>query len=411
MVDDILAIQKCSNNSVKINAVINAFIEAKKLTFNKNKCHKIHIQKNSKQVEDCHKLKVHNDEMHDSQREKYLGDIVDRSGKIRKTIEDRKSKGYGIVSEILAIINEIPLGQFRIEIGLKLREAMLVNSMLFNSEAWHGISENEIRILETVDEHLLRALVGGHAKTPLEFLYLESGSVPIRYLISCRRMTYLHTILTRSDNEVTKRVLIAQKESPTKGDFFNLVQEDYNKIGEILDIQQIENTSKERHKRYIKSKISISAFRYLKEKQSKHSKVKDIIYQKLEMQNYMKSPLFTNEEVSLLFAIRSRAIDCKINFRNKYNKDDLLCSVCQQEEESQIHILHCKVLNDVLRSNELIVDQVNYQDIYGDDHRKQKVIRTIFSKLLSIRKQILENPDKLRLKLCQAQVKLKLKLG
>ena len=158
-------------------------------------------------------------------------------------------------------------------------------------------------------------------------------------------------------------------------------------------MQQIENTSKERHKRYIKSKISISAFRYLKEKQSKHLKVKDIIYQKLEMQNYMKSPLFTNEEVSLLFAIRSRAIDCKINFRNKYNKDDLLCSVCQQEEESQIHILHCKVLNDVLRSNELIVDQVNYQDIYGDDHRKQKVIRTIFSKLLSIRKQILENPE------------------
>ena len=206
-------------------------------------------------------------------------------------------------------------------------------------------------------------------------------------------MTYLHTILTRSNNEVTKRVLIAQKESPTKGDFFNLVQEDYNKIGEILDIQQIENTSKERHKRYIKSKISISAFRYLKEKQSKHSKVKDIIYQKLEMQNYMKSPLFTNEEVSLLFAIRSMAIDCKINFRNKYNKDDLLCSVCQQEEESQIHILHCKVLNDVLRSNELIVDQVNYQDIYGDDHRKQKVITTIFSKLLSIRKQILENPE------------------
>ena len=93
--------------------------------------------------------------MHDSQREKYLGDIVDRSGKIRKTIEDRKNKGYGIVAEILAIINEIPLGQFRMEIGLKLREAMLINSMLFNSEAWHGISENEIRILETVTEHLL----------------------------------------------------------------------------------------------------------------------------------------------------------------------------------------------------------------------------------------------------------------
>ena len=40
---------------------------------------------------------------------------------------------------------------------------------------------NSVKILEPVDERLLRALVGGHDKTPLEFL---SGSVPIRYLIS-----------------------------------------------------------------------------------------------------------------------------------------------------------------------------------------------------------------------------------
>ena len=37
MVDDILAVQKCSEDSVGMNAIINAFIEAKKLTLNKNK--------------------------------------------------------------------------------------------------------------------------------------------------------------------------------------------------------------------------------------------------------------------------------------------------------------------------------------------------------------------------------------
>ena len=93
--------------------------------------------------------------MHDSQKEKYLGDIVDKSGKIRNTIEDRRNKGYGTVAEILAIINEIPLGQYKMEIGLKLREAMLINGMLFNSEAWHGVIDTELQILEVVDEHLL----------------------------------------------------------------------------------------------------------------------------------------------------------------------------------------------------------------------------------------------------------------
>ena len=41
------------------------------------------------------------------------------------------------------------------EIGLKLCEAMLINGMLFNSEAWHGVTDTELQILEVVDEHLL----------------------------------------------------------------------------------------------------------------------------------------------------------------------------------------------------------------------------------------------------------------
>ena len=42
MVDDIMSIQKCSNETVKINAVINSFVESKKLNLSKNKCYKIH---------------------------------------------------------------------------------------------------------------------------------------------------------------------------------------------------------------------------------------------------------------------------------------------------------------------------------------------------------------------------------
>ena len=37
------------------------------------------------------------------------------------------------------------------------------------SDACHNVSETEIRKFEVVDEHLIRSLVGAHAKTPLEF--------------------------------------------------------------------------------------------------------------------------------------------------------------------------------------------------------------------------------------------------
>ena len=103
-------------------------------------------------------------------QDKYLGDLINTTGTIRNTVEDRKNKGFGIVNEIIALLDEIPLGRYKIEIGLKLRQAMLLNGILYNSEAWHLLSEAEIKTMETVDEHLLRSLVQGHAKTPIEFL-------------------------------------------------------------------------------------------------------------------------------------------------------------------------------------------------------------------------------------------------
>ena len=122
----------------------------------------------------CPALAIHGSEMKNSKQETYLGDIIHESGSIKPNIEKRKSKGYGITSNILAIVNEIPLAQWRTEAGLNLRQAMLVNSTLFNSEAWHGVTKKDIILMEKVDESLLRGLLQAHPKIPLEALFLET---------------------------------------------------------------------------------------------------------------------------------------------------------------------------------------------------------------------------------------------
>ena len=48
MVDDILAVQKCSPQSVQVNTVVNTFMELEKLTLSKTKCHNLHIGKKQK---------------------------------------------------------------------------------------------------------------------------------------------------------------------------------------------------------------------------------------------------------------------------------------------------------------------------------------------------------------------------
>ena len=85
----------------KSNAVINGFIESKKLTLSKKKCSRIHISKKNGKDKECPVLKVHEELMKDSVREKYLGDIIHSRGRIQPTIEDRRDKGFAIVAEIL----------------------------------------------------------------------------------------------------------------------------------------------------------------------------------------------------------------------------------------------------------------------------------------------------------------------
>ena len=83
-------------------------------------------------------------------------------------------------------MTEFPLGKYRVEIGLKLRQAMFLNGVLFNSEAWHAVTNDDLKPLEKVDESLLRALLQNHPKAPLEFLYLKTGSIKISNIISSR---------------------------------------------------------------------------------------------------------------------------------------------------------------------------------------------------------------------------------
>ena len=105
---------------------------------------------------------------------------MSKSGSIQHTIQKRKAKGDGIVAEILSIKNEISLGKHRIDVALKLREAMLINGILFNSEAWHDLTLAHIAKLESIDEALIKGILKAHTTTPKEFLYLETGAVPLR---------------------------------------------------------------------------------------------------------------------------------------------------------------------------------------------------------------------------------------
>ena len=190
--------------------------------------------------------------MKKSSQETYLGDIVHKSGQLKHTVNARVAKGFGAINTILAIINEIPLGHWRIMAGLQLRQAIFLNAILFNSEAWHGISDADIEHLEKVDEALLRGILRAHSKIALEALYLETGSLPIRYILKNRRLCYLYTIITKEDEEIVKEIYNAQKICPTAGDYFELIEADKVDLDIKIGDDEITGMKKQKSKDIIK---------------------------------------------------------------------------------------------------------------------------------------------------------------
>ena len=272
--------------------------------------------------------------------------------------------------------------------GLKLRHAMLINGILYNSEAWQSISEDEYKQLEEVDNSFLRRLLNAHSKTSTAFLHLETGTLPIRFTIANRRLVYYHTIVSKPDSELVNRVFKAQMSKPTKGDWFTTISEDFKLIEEEIenfDESTIKSMQLKKYKQFIKKKIKHAAFEYLEKDKSTKSKVKNIEYKNLAKQSYISSSNFTDDEVFLLARLRSRNIVLKENFSGMYS--DTLCSLGCHENETQQHILTCKPILEKSNASE-VAKSIAYCDIFGTEKR-QKLAVLVYKELLRMRDELL----------------------
>ena len=74
--------------------------------------------------------------------------------------------------------------------------------MVYNSGAWSYVKDAAVKLLEDVDEFFIRSVFKAHTKTPLEFLHLETGTVPLKFTIASRRLNYIHNILSKPANKL-----------------------------------------------------------------------------------------------------------------------------------------------------------------------------------------------------------------
>ena len=135
---------------------------------------------------------------------------------------------------------------------------------------------------------------------------------------------------------------------------------------------EIEQKIEEGFRHLVRKKTEEKALEHLNKVKSKHTKVMHIAHSKLSMQAYLEANQHSIQERKFLFALRSRMVDVRVNYRDKYFVT--ICPCCKMEEDSQEHLLSCHMLVD---AGTIVRQSPDYQDLFSNNLERQLNITRI----------------------------------
>ena len=251
--------------------------------------------------------------------------------------------GLGNVTKIMNILEKVTLGSHFFKTAILIRESMFLSTLLTNCETWHWLKATHINQLESVDKLLLRKILKTPISTPSESIYLELGILRIGTIIKAKRINFLHYLLNRNETEMINQIFCVQWNQPVKNDWTNFVKQDLIDFKIETNLSEIKNKSALCFKDLVRKKAREYEFNQLMNIKQTHSKLNNLCYTKLELQNYLKLETVNVVEAQTLFRYRVRMANYGENLRGKDNT--ILCPLCSTHLDSlKMCFENCPVL-------------------------------------------------------------------
>ena len=127
----------------------------------------------------------------------------------------------------------------------------------------------------------------------------------------------------------------------------------------------------------------MKALKELNAVKARHSKVLHIVHNKFEIQKYLEGGHLSTLESKFLFALRSRMLDLKENYRGKDR--DNICPCCQEHKDTQEHLLECEALDS---KNSMVGSLPVYKNLFSDKVEEQAQMCRILKQRFNLRNQI-----------------------
>ena len=106
------------------------------------------------------------------------------------------------------------------------------------------MKDTDYKILESIEESLMRQVYQTGKRCSIHLLYLQGGQIPVRYVIQNMKLMFLHYILQQKEDSLLLKFFNAQCQFPSKGDWVTKVKFllEYFNIG--LTMEEIKHTKK-----------------------------------------------------------------------------------------------------------------------------------------------------------------------
>ena len=167
-------------------------------------------------------------------------------------------------------------------------------------------------------------------------------------------------------------------------DWVETIKEDLIELGLPTTLLEIQGMSTDQCKLLVRSRCSATAFNHLSKQKVVHSKMNPLSYEELKIQAYFIDGTLHSGDVKLMFSFRTRMVDVKCNYKNKYT--DHSCPLCKIEEDTQEHLLACSVINTQ-------PSEVLYTDLFGCDPVKRNLTFQALKSALEKRTKAIEEAE------------------
>ena len=336
-VDDLLGLNHRIVDVHSSHNVVTRFSKKKRIPLNEEICLVLPINVSAKEALPI--LVVNGKELDIVEIAKYLGDFFNAKGDNSDLIEDRVAKGLKCMIISIALAGEITLGVYLIKTQIILYKVMFLTVVLYNSCAWNNLTKLQVSKLRTIQLKFLKRILHAPASTTNCFVYLELGIIPIEYNIHISQLTFLHHILTLDASDPVLLSYHQQKLYPFEKNWFNEVSQLREEYGVAEDDDSIKKLSKDKWKTIVKTHVYSRALADLNHENSLKSKTSHHPERSsLQLQDYFL--YLRPSDARLYFSLRCGTFDLKTLRKYSYEDGDVMCRLCEVEEETVEHIVN-----------------------------------------------------------------------